>query len=153
MKKILLPKGKFALVDDEDFESLNKYKWQYMTKGYAARHIYIGSGHKNRKGRWIHMHRILANTPDNLQVDHINHNKLDNRKSNLRNVTNQQNHFNMPLAKNNTSGYKGIYWFRRDGIWHAQITVSSKRIHLGYFDDIKKAILARRKAEQKYYAI
>lgn len=153
MKKIKLTKGKFALVDNEDFEFLNQWKWYINTKGYALRRIYIGSGHKNRKGIQIYMHRVVGKIPKKLQTDHINHNKLDNRKENLRAVTNQQNHFNMPLSKNNKSGCKGVYWFKRDKNWHVQITLNAKKIHLGYFNNFTDAVFARKQAEQKYYAI
>jgi len=84
MQKIELTKGQFTLVDDEDFNYLNQWKWHISTKGYALRCIWIGSGHKNRKGINIYMHGEVNKTPKGYQTDHINRNKLDNRKSNLR---------------------------------------------------------------------
>jgi len=66
----------------------------------------------------VYMHRVVNNTPDNLQTDHINHNQLDNRRINLRSVTNQQNAFNASLNKANTSGTKGVSWSkeRKNGV-------------------------------------
>jgi len=153
MKQIPLTKGKFAIVDDEDFEYLNRWKWHINTKGYAVRKVYIGSGHKNRVGKNFYIHTLVNKTPDNMQTDHINRNKLDNRKVNLRTVDNQKNHFNMPLFKNNKSGYAGVCWFKRDGNWHAQITLNYKKIHLGYFNNLVDAVAARKDAERKYHAI
>ncbi len=153
MKTIKLTKGQFALVDDEDFEFLNQWKWCLSTKGYAVRRVWIGHGHKDRKGVWIYMHRLVNGTSKEMQTDHINHDKLDNRRHNLRSVTNQQNHFNMPLGKNNKSGHQGVFWFKRDKKWQAQITINSQKIHLGYFINFNDAVLSRERAEQKYHAI
>ena len=66
---------------------------------------------------------------------------------------NQLNHFNMKLFKNNNSGHTGVYWFKRDKKWQAQITLDNKRIHLGYFNNIQDAILARKESEKLYHAI
>ena len=153
MKKIKLTQNKYALIDDEDFEFLNQWKWSTSSKGYAVRKVQVGVGHKNRTFYNIYMHRVVGNIPEELQTDHINHKKLDNRKNNLRAVTNQQNHFNMPLSSRNKTGYKGVYWFKRDKNWQAQITLNAKKIHLGYFDSKLNAIHARKEAEKIYHVI
>jgi len=89
MKKIKLNKGTFATVDNDDFEYLNQWKWYINNNGYAIRTKYTKLGFKKYKMKKVYMHRVVNNTPDNLQTDHINHNQLDNRRINLRSVTNQ----------------------------------------------------------------
>lgn len=129
----------YVFVDDEDFEWLNKWKW-YCNVGCAVR----GSSPK------ILMHREILNCPDNMEVDHINMNRLDNRKKNLRIVTRSQNLMNRNKQKNNTSGYKGVSW--KDNKWYVQIGIGEKKnLCLGYFDDIKEAASIYDKAAKKYY--
>jgi len=143
MKKIKLTKGKFALVDNEDFEYLSQWKWHYIRNGYAARHSKV-----NEKERgYIYMHRQINNTPSGLVTDHINRNKLDNRKINLRNATNSMNGMNRNLNKNNSSGYLGVFWRKDRKKWIAFIKVNYKRMHLGNFYSKIDAIKARRGAE------
>lgn len=103
MKKIKLTQGKYAIVDDEDFEWLNQWKWCYCK--YVIRDIIL-----NKKNKRIYMHRLIMNTPEKMQTDHINGNKLDNRRNNLRICTQSQNNMNRKISKLNTSGYRGIYW-------------------------------------------
>ena len=100
MKKIKLTQGKVALVDDGDFEWLSQWKWTYKNGGYAYRSI--GS-----KGH-IFLHRAIMKSPKNLEIDHINGNGLDNRRSNLRFATHKQNIRNQQKQKNRTSKYKGV---------------------------------------------
>lgn len=145
MKKIPLTQGKFAIVDDEDFEKINQHKWHF-SHGYAIRDA---GRRKNKKHIW--MHRLLNNTPDNLITDHINRNKLDNRKCNLRTVDWHKNGTNRGLNKNNTSGYKGIIWRKDNKKWQSRIKFNYKQIYLGCFNNIKDAIKARRKAEIIYH--
>src|SRR3990167_3498600 len=135
MKKIKLKQGNYTIVDNEDFEYLNQWKW-YFYNGYAIR----------RYKKTIRMHRLLNNTPLGFFTDHINRNKLDNRKSNLRTVTKSQNGFNTNLSRNNKSGYKGIYWEKFTNKWRAEIKINYKKIGLGRFLNLKDAILARKEA-------
>ena len=92
MKQIPLTQGKFALIDDEDFEALNKWSWKLSTNGYAIR---CPSNGKTEKGRYkyttVRMHRVIMKPPHGFVIDHINANRLDNRRSNLRIVTQQEN--------------------------------------------------------------
>lgn len=142
--KIQLSKGQFTIIDNEDFDWLNQWKWHLSAKGYAVR--------KPGKSA-IFMHRLINKTPSGFQTDHINRNKLDNRKTNLRTVTNQQNHFNMPLQKSNKTGNAGVCWDKQRKKWLAQIMFNNKSFHLGRFTNIKEAILARKKAERIYHAV
>lgn len=145
MKKIPLTQGKFALVDDEDFEWLSQWKWKLHKDGYAVR-----TGYKNSRFIQIYMHREVNKTPLGILTDHINRNRLDNRRINLRNVNYSQNAFNTGLWKHNTSGIKGVFWNAQKKKWHAVLSVNKKQVHLGFFDEIEKAILARKEGEKQY---
>ena len=136
MKKIPLTQGKFAIVDDDDFERLNCHKWHLSSQGYARR---FDGGRK--KQSCIYMHRVIINTPNNLLTDHINGNKLDNRKSNLRVCNNSQNVANRSLMRNNTSGLVGVSYTNKNKTnpWVAKIKIDNKRIHIGYFRSKKEA--------------
>jgi hypothetical protein len=152
MKYIQLTQGKQALVDDEDYEYLNQWKWFY-NNGYAWRKLRISS-QKGDAGRIVlSMHRVINKTPDGFYTDHINGNKLDNRKSNLRNVTRSQNLANSKLRKDNSSGCKGVYVRKRykSIYYEVEITINNKSIFVGYFTNKVKAIKARKEAEIKYF--
>ena len=145
MKRIKLTQGKFALVDDEDFEWLNHQKWYFNINGYAARH--------GGKKKIIFMHRQILETPSGMITDHINRNRIDNRKGNLRIADKRINSINRGLQKNNTSGYKGISWTKNIKKWEAYIWNYQKKILLGYFVNLQDAVLIRKQAENKYHAI
>jgi hypothetical protein len=128
-QSIPLTQGKFTLVDDEDFEKLNKFKW-YFHDGYAIRQV---------KGKIVRMHREIANTPIDMLTDHINGDKLDNRKVNLRPCTTAQNVQNRSNQSNNSSGFKGVSWSKKNNKWSAMININKKRTHLGYFKTAEEA--------------
>jgi hypothetical protein len=144
MKVIKLNQGKFAIVDDFNFDWLNQWKWYVNTSGYATR--------KEGK-KTIRMHRLIHKTPSGFFTDHINREKLDNRRANLRTVTKSQNGFNRKAPSNNKSGIKGVYWDKFTNKWRAEIKVFYKKISLGRFANIKDALLARKKAEKTYHEI
>jgi len=146
MGKIKLTHGKIAIVDKDNFEWLNQWKWFCDRRGYAVRD---SGGRKNKKR--ILMHRLINKTTDGLSTDHINRDKLDNRKSNLRSVNQSKNCFNTGLSKNNTSGYKGVQWYKNR--WVARIKINYEDIYLGRFVNLENAILARKEAEDEYLAI
>src|SRR5260221_205877 len=101
----------FVIVDDEDYEYLNQWKWHLSSNGYAVRRPYIkGSEKTGQKHTVVWMHRVINNTPAGRDTDHINRDRLDNRRSNLRTATFSQNSMNKGLSKSNTSGIKGISW-------------------------------------------
>jgi len=150
VKKIQLTQGKYALVDDEDYEFINSFKW-YYGQGYACRNERLPDG--NRKT--IKMHRVIAKTPEDKQTDHINRNTLDNRKSNLRNVDQKDNAKNADKKSKATSKYKGVSYYKRKqdkyGKWKANIQVDGKKINLGYFDSEIEAALKYNEAAKKYF--
>jgi hypothetical protein len=126
MKQIKLhgKSGLSALVDDADYLALSKYKWYLGTKGYVIRNEYLGDG----KNTTVRMARAVMGFPVALQVDHRNRNKLDNRRSNLRAVTNGVNQTNKGIAKNNTSGYKNIHFDKAKKLWRLDLFRSGKHI-------------------------
>lgn len=142
---IQLTKGKCALVDPEDFDELSRYKWQY-NGGYARR-----TWRENGEGRQIYMHRQITAADNGLEVDHINGNRLDNRRSNLRVVSHSQNAMNVPLSSKNRSGHTGVWWSPKRERWIAYIYDGGKRRTLGYFKDKESAIATRQAAEKRIY--
>lgn len=146
MKKIKLYKGQFALVDDEDFEYINQWNWHLSINGYAR-------AYNKKIKKHILMHQIIMNVKTDRklkQIDHINMNKLDNQRKNLRVVSSSENHMNNFL-KTNTSGHKNIYWAAWAKSWRVLIGAEQKSIHLGYFKSLKEAILARNNGIKKYH--
>ena len=138
MKKIQLTQGQVAIVDDEDYKTLNKYKWRASRDGntFYAHRFTLGK-HSNRK--LLIMHRIIMNVPCGMVVDHIDMNGLNNQRKNLRICTNQQNRMHQGKQKNNTSGFKGVSWNKKNKKWKADIHVNGERVYLGYFDSIEDA--------------
>lgn len=117
---IHLTKNMSCIVDEEDFNILNKYKWYYQNRGYAC---------NDKLGL---LHRFIMQCPRGLVVDHINGDKLDNRKSNLRICTQRENTFNSN-GSNKTSKYKGVSWCSQKHKWKAQICINKKNTYLGLF--------------------
>lgn len=159
VKKINLTQGYVALVDDADFEKLNAFSWQVLkTKSdvYARSDVNI-----NGKKTTLLMHRLILNLTDpNLVVDHIDHNTLNNQKSNLRKCTQSENLLNRRISKNSSSGMTGVnYVYRRIGdkikkYIKAVINFRGHRYYLGMFktelDAAKAYNLARNKILKKY---
>jgi hypothetical protein len=137
MKLIPLTQGKFAQVDDGDFEWLMRYKW-HVHLGYSGI-LYA------ERGKWINgklytmiMHReiFLVNSIKALfHIDHTDGNELNNQKFNLRAATNSQNQANSKLRIDNTSGYKGVTFHKVSMKFRAQIQYQKERIHIGLFTD------------------
>jgi hypothetical protein len=133
MKIIELTKGKVAIVDDDDYNELSKYKWQYTTftgHEYARRAVNYTSQN---------MHRFIMNPPNGMEVDHINGNGLDNRRCNLRICTPTQNQWNSKTPITNTSGYKCVIWEPKLNKWRVRIRKDGKRYTIGYYKNIEDA--------------
>jgi hypothetical protein len=132
--------NKFVLVDNEDYECLNQWRWHYDGTGYAVRKII--------KNKNVWMHRFINKTPQGFLTDHISRNKLDNRKNNLRIADTQLSAINRGMQSNNTSGHKGVSWDKKSKKWQSFIHFMGKKYNLGYFIDLKKAIKTRKVAEK-----
>ena len=128
-----------AIIDLDDVDKVRGYKWSLRKTGYVI------------SGGGMFLHRLIMNPPDNMVIDHINHNPLDNRKENLRICTQQQNSMNKSKCINNTSGITGVYFDKRRNKWMTYITYNNRRIFLGYFNTKGDAIETRRAAEIKYF--
>lgn len=148
MKEIELTRGKVALVDDEDFEWLNQYSWHARKKErtwYAWRSWRIS---RTKTGS-ISMHRMIMNTPPDLQVDHIDHNGLNNQRSNLRNCTHQQNHMNCrPM---NGGKYVGIKYDRIYDCYSAAIKAEGVIKNIGRYPTAEEAAEAHDLAAVYYF--
>lgn len=134
MREIKLTRGKVALVDDEDFEFLNQWKWcahkEHKNGNYYA---YRTLNLSKTKKVTIIMHRVIAGLKNsNIHIDHINGNGLDNQRSNIRVCTNAQNLMNKGSYKNNSTGLKGVY--SKFGYYVARIRHQGNEVYLGKFN-------------------
>ncbi len=129
-KTLELSFGKHAVVDAEDYDQLNMYKWCSVRRGqiWYARTFRTDGTH-------LSMHRLITNAPKHLVVDHKDYNGLNNRKSNLRLCTPAQNQYNARPSPGGTSRHKGVYWEKKSKKYRALIGHKSKRYHLGCFDN------------------
>ena len=136
MKKIPLTQGKYALVDDADFELLSQYKWCLHEERNVLYALTNTPRDRHGKQKTIRMHRLILGLThkDGVMADHISRNGLDNRRGNLRTCTNSQNGMNRHTTTG-SSKYKGVSWHKRDKVWTASIRYHSKSTYLGYFDN------------------
>lgn len=134
--------GKFTLVDDVDYPDLLKYKWHLAKNGYVYRRGDNGQ-------RTVYIHRQILKAPSNMDVDHMDKDKLNNTKANIRLVTTTQNLRNARPWKKATSKYKGVMW--SDQQWRAKIQVDGEQIELGYFLTQREAAIAYNEAALKYF--
>jgi hypothetical protein len=144
MKEIELTNGGKTLVDDEDFDELNKHKWFSHKEGntsYAWRHEKKGV----RQYGKVKMHRQILNPKITESVDHINGNGLDNRRSNIRICTVQENQMNRQKHHNYSSGFKGVSFHRKNKKWRATINRDGKQISAGCYATEEEAAIAYNK--------
>lgn len=130
-----------AIIDLDDIEKCKKYKWTLKSD----------SGYVCNLKNLNYIHRFIVNCPEDMVVDHVNHNKLDNRKINLRICSQGENTFNHKMYKTNTSGYPGVSWHKKANKWRVRIQIKGKEINLGLFEDLDEAIKVRKEAEIKYF--
>ena len=148
-KQIPLTQGRVAIVDDEDFDWLTQHKW-YAHKVQGA--YYAGRTVKGGPKQYVlHIHRaIMGLRPgDKRDVDHVNHNGLDNRKVNLRVCAHYQNLYNQGRRVGAKSQYKGVTWNHQKKKWVAQITIGPRNINLGGYDSETDAAFAYNNAALK----
>ena len=129
--------------DLEDYDIIKDYCWAACepVKGYIRIETSI-----NNKG--VNMAQLLTGQKD---IDHIDRNPMNNRRLNLREATRSQQGMNRKKQSNNTSGFIGVYWDKRQNRWMSAIKIKGKQKHLGYFVNKNNAVIARLKAEKKYF--
>lgn len=170
MKEIKLTQGKVTLVDDEDYEELNAFKWcaRKDTKNgsYYAERALVLELHPKFKTKCIKMHRcIMEEENPKIHIDHKDGNTLNNTRQNLRVATPTQNGANRTKgSKSNTSGFRGVSFKksseenktgRTSSVprkqWVAQVNANGKRVTIGYFETPEEAAQAFDNAAKKYY--
>lgn len=144
MASIVLPDGRRCLVDDNAYEAVRGIPWRAGADGYVVAYVC--------RGWYARLHRAILGVADGTLVDHINGDKLDNRKANLRACTHEENMRNRKRHKNNRSGFKGVY---KDGRvlcgWRAQIRVNKRKLTLGVFPTPEVAHAAYCEAALKHH--
>lgn len=140
-------KGEEFWFDLEDYNLIKDYCWMISNNGY----VITDTSKSSIRMPKIFFHRLVMNCPNDLFIDHQNHNKIDNRKNNLRIVTKSQNAMNQVTKTNNTSGTTGVSWDSKVQKWAAHIMINCKKMHLGYFDEFEDAVRARKCAEDEHF--
>lgn len=150
--------GSVCLFDIEDYDKIKEYHWHQNSDGYAVCNI-------QRDNQWftILMHRLVMDAPDGVEIDHIHGNTLDNRKAELRIVTQSDNKKNRAMYTNNKSGYKGVSWNAPKQKWVANIQCDGQQFYLGAFsssydahvcyEKAAKELFGAYKREERYYKL
>lgn len=140
-REIPLTKGYVAIVDDDDFEQLSATKWCVKISGkyrYAYGWVPIPTYNRWRqvvkRGRSELMHRYITGAEPGQQVDHVNHNGLDNRRENLRLCSRAENQANQ-LPRGGSSCYRGVSWYKPSQKWVAQLQSGGAHVYREYFND------------------
>ena len=149
MKQIKLTQNQIAIVDDEDFNELSRFKW-YALRGYST--FYALRYYKiNEKWLAMGMHRQIMNAQKGQQVDHKNRNGLDNRRCNLRFCDFSQNQQNKKPQRGGTSKLKGVMWCKAKNKWRSMIQLNGEKYHLGRFNtEIEAAKVYDAKAKELF---
>ena len=137
MKTCYTTNGDRFLVDEEDYDLVLQHKW-HLNSGYVAR--YYGLVGKVRKQMYLHIE--IMGKKDGCEIDHINMDRLDNRKSNLRFATRSQNMLNKKPRNNVSSKYRGVSWHKYTAKWIVHIAINRKNTHIGLFENEEEAALA-----------
>lgn len=148
-----MTRGKVALVDDDDYQSLSQHRWHTTSAGYAARTAYYGKGVR----AYIPMHRQVLGFPSAYHIDHADGNPLNNCRANLRACTASENQGNRRQSAvkhgRRPSVFKGVWFNAKAGKWQAGMTFRGQKVHIGVFaDEIAAALAYDRAAQQAHGA-
>lgn len=150
--EIPLTRGFVALVDDQDAEKVQGRKWHAH---HSDSRVYAGREERDTvtgAKRFVYMHRVIAGASDSMQVDHKNHETLDNRRENLRLCTTSENQRNQRrVSENRSSLFKGVHFYKARQKWTASIMVNGSTIHLGYYTDEIAAAKAYDAAAREHF--
>lgn len=131
--RLVLPSGHVALIDEADRVLVEQYRWFAR----VTRHTVYVRGYRlgEPTDAFLHLHRVITGAPDGTDVDHRNHNGLDNRRANLRVTSHAENTRNARARSGGASEYKGVTWDAINGKWRAKIRINGRTVHLGRFAD------------------
>jgi len=136
---IMMPCGAETTVDVADYPAVELYRWCSHNQGYARAKVWDTA---TKKQTTLLMHRLLLTPPADMHIDHIDGNPSNNRRSNLRLATSQQNAGNSKKQAGCSSQYRGVSWDKRDKKWRAQVRQNGRQKYLGLFTDEAEAALA-----------
>lgn len=137
-------------MDDEDFEKVSSFRWHARSRKGGKNRFYAAGRAKQDREK-VYMHRIVMSPPPGKDVDHINGDGLDNRRENLRVCTRSENLRNRGKQANNTTGYKGVHFFKAARLFTASVQYDGKSFHLGYFKTALEAAKAYDEAARKIH--
>lgn len=140
--------GRVAVVDDEDYDLVMQYRWWAWERAQGERRPYGPYAQGGPAGHRVYMHTLITGY---ARTDHVNHNGLDNRRSNLRDASVAQNNHNQRPRRTGSSSYKGVTWHRGAHKWQASIKVDGRTTYLGLFASEKDAALAYDQAALRAY--
>lgn len=151
MAKIIhLTQDKITIVDDMDYERINRFKWFAIKLKRNTRLVWYAC--RTRNGRHLMMHRFILSPLPCFFIDHENGNGLDNRRSNLRVCTNMQNQHNGQIqTRRKSSQFKGVDFNSAMQKWRAHIRVNRQKKYLGAFDNEQDAAVAYNQAAKRYF--
>lgn len=145
LKEISLTQGKIALVDDVDFDCVNKHRWAAR----KSRHLYYAQSKID--GKNVSLHAFLLNPPSNVDIDHIDGNGLNNQRSNLRICSHMENMANQKRHSDSKSPFKGIWRAAHCDRWAAQLVFNGKKVYLGVYKNPADAALAYDKKAKELF--
>ena len=145
--EIELTQGKVTLINAEDIDKVAQFSGWYANRARNRIWVAVSSNPEAR----TKMSRVILDAPDDMEVDHRNHNTLDNRRDNLRLVSHSENLMNRRKWRGCSSEYKGVSWEEKYQKWRARISLDGKLTHLGYFEDETEAAMAYNEAAVQHY--
>jgi hypothetical protein len=151
MTEVPLTRGQVAIVDDEDADRVLAHKWRAKRDETGRRWYAVRSVRNGEKVRHVRLHRFILDAPPGVEVDHVDSNGLDNRRANLRLATRSQNQFNRERTRSNKSGFKGVFWVKREKRFYAQIRYNGTTYRTRGFRTALEAARAYDAAARKYH--